>query len=202
MRRATAGGGDCTAPQLSNTSCTSLPAPQGGNFNGGTLGCDSPGPCTFDTAGCTYCGDGAKNGPEMCDGADLGGQTCVSNGFAGGAMACSKECTPDTNACNKCGNGVADSGEACDGADIKGKTCKSIDAGKYNGGTPGCTDSCDGFTTDNCDAGNCCQVSQMGGTCSLGLLRACVCLIKTSCCTNAWDQSCVNIAKSPCNAEC
>jgi hypothetical protein len=196
------GGAECTAPQLNNTSCTSLPAPQGGNFNGGALACVDPGPCTFDTAGCTYCGDGAKNGPEVCDGADLGGQSCMSNGFFGGAMACSKECMPDTAACNNCGNGVADANEACDGTDLKGKTCKAIDDGKYNGGTPGCRSDCGDFTTDKCTAGNCCQVSAMGGTCSLGLLKTCVCVIKGVCCSTAWDQSCVDIAKNVCGADC
>lgn len=196
------GGVECTAPQLNNTSCSSLPAPQGGNFNGGTLACVDPGPCTFDTAGCTYCGDGAKNGPEVCDGADLGGQSCMNNGFFGGAMACSKDCTPDTNACHNCGNGVADGAEACDGADLKGKTCKALDDGKWNGGTLGCAADCGGFATDNCTAGNCCVPSAMGGTCSLGLLKGCVCLIKGVCCSTAWDQSCVDIAKNVCGADC
>lgn len=196
------GAGECTAPQLNNQSCSSLPAPQGGNFGGGTLKCASPGPCTYDTAECTYCGDGAKNGAEVCDGADLGGKTCENSGFHGGTMGCTNMCTPDPSGCTNCGNGQINQGEACDGANINGKTCKSIDDSKYNGGTPTCNADCGGFTAENCNAGNCCVASNMGGTCSLGLIRLCVCALKLSCCQSKWDSSCVDLATDVCGAEC
>lgn len=46
------------------------------------------------------CGDGAIDAPgEHCDGSDLGGESCASLGFAGGALACDGSCTFDTSTC-------------------------------------------------------------------------------------------------------
>ena len=45
------------------------------------------------------CGDGTRAGAEACDGADLGGATCQSLGFGGGALACSQTCTLDASMC-------------------------------------------------------------------------------------------------------
>jgi len=39
-----------------------------------------------------YCGNGIADPGEVCDGADLQGQTCVTQGFAGGTLACSADC--------------------------------------------------------------------------------------------------------------
>ncbi len=38
------------------------------------------------------CGDGALNGSEVCDGSQLGGETCVSQGFDNGTLACNANC--------------------------------------------------------------------------------------------------------------
>jgi len=46
------------------------------------------------------CGDGVANGTEVCDGADLAGADCVSQGFAGGTLACAADCSGyDTSSC-------------------------------------------------------------------------------------------------------
>ena len=46
------------------------------------------------------CGDGSIDVPgEQCDGSDLGGASCVSLGFAGGALACDGSCVFDTGPC-------------------------------------------------------------------------------------------------------
>ena len=105
-------GANCTAPQLGNAACTTLPSPGGGNYSGGTLTCNSPGSCSFNKAACVYCGDGVKNGPEPCDGADLGGQTCQSQGFAAGNLSCSA-CAFNTGGCQNiiCGDGQCQNGE-------------------------------------------------------------------------------------------
>ena len=47
----------------------------------------SAGCAAFGTAGCYRCGDGLRAGPEACDGADLGGASCLSRGFEAGALA-------------------------------------------------------------------------------------------------------------------
>src|SRR5690606_20870569 len=107
----------CTAAQLGNHACESFTAPKNGNYHGGTLACGTPQSCTFNTGACTYCGDGVRNGPEQCEGASLGGQTCVSLGYAGGSLACSALCTFNTAGCDSddvCGDGVCgDSEDSC-----------------------------------------------------------------------------------------
>lgn len=41
-------------------------------------------------------------GDESCDGAELGGATCASLGYAGGRLRCSPVCTFDTRECSAC----------------------------------------------------------------------------------------------------
>lgn len=38
------------------------------------------------------CGDGTRMGTEVCDGVDLGGQSCQTQGFASGTLACAANC--------------------------------------------------------------------------------------------------------------
>lgn len=45
------------------------------------------------------CGNGEIEIGEACDFGNLGGQTCVSQGFAGGRLECAPGCTFDTRAC-------------------------------------------------------------------------------------------------------
>jgi hypothetical protein len=67
----------------------------------GTLAC--AGNCGgLDTTGCSNiaCGNGVIEGTEVCDGASLGGQTCVTQGFDGGALTCEPSCAAfDTGSC-------------------------------------------------------------------------------------------------------
>jgi hypothetical protein len=47
------------------------------------------------------CGDGVRRaGVEQCDEPDLNGQTCVSLGYASGALRCTATCTFDTSGCS------------------------------------------------------------------------------------------------------
>jgi len=50
-------------------------------------------------AGGAVCGNGVRESGETCDGADLGGSTCVSLGFTGGLLRCSASCGWDTSGC-------------------------------------------------------------------------------------------------------
>lgn len=45
------------------------------------------------------CGDGKIMGLEQCDGTNLAGKTCTSEGMSGGTLACSKTCQLDMSAC-------------------------------------------------------------------------------------------------------
>jgi subtilisin-like proprotein convertase family protein len=88
------GAGSCSPDQLDNQTCADH-AP----FTDGTLGCNSPTDCTFNTSDCFYCGDDSVDSGETCDGTDLDGHTCESEGFAGGDLACDASCNLDTSDC-------------------------------------------------------------------------------------------------------
>lgn len=91
-----AGSEQCDGVDLGGESCISL------GWDGGQLAC-SPA-CSFDTSGCTKdqpnpCPDGNKDPGEQCDGGDLGGESCASQGFSGGSLNCTANCTFDTSEC-------------------------------------------------------------------------------------------------------
>ena len=48
----------------------------------------------------TTCGDGALDAGEDCEAGNLAGQTCVSQGFDSGDLACAPGCTFDTSGCH------------------------------------------------------------------------------------------------------
>ncbi len=82
----------------------------------------------FDTSACHVCGNGILDGPEVCDGSELGGASCASlDPGAQGDLACLQDCSGfDTSACHRCGNGLAETTEDCDGDDLAGQTCSSL----------------------------------------------------------------------------
>jgi hypothetical protein len=121
----------------------------------GTLACSSQ--CTLDTSGCSApprCGDNLRNQPfEVCDGSDLAAQSCQSQGFATGTLACAADClTFNVGGCNaapSCGDGTVNQpGEACDLNDFRGATCQSLGLG---GGQLSCTSDCN-LDTNQCDS--------------------------------------------------
>jgi hypothetical protein len=109
-------------------------------------GCNLPG--TGVGGAPAVCGDGALQAGEECDGAALGGNTCVSinsnsTEFAGGTLKC-QGCRFDFSACTRptCGDGKVEGFESCDGANL-GKTpyCKDL-GGPYIGGMFSCMYNC------------------------------------------------------------
>ncbi|MFH2008396.1 MAG: PPC domain-containing protein [bacterium] len=106
-------------------------------------GDDDSGPCGDDLMQITQ--------GEVCDGVDLGGATCQSQGYTGGTLACNDTCDAfDTTACTggDCGNGVVNSDEQCDGTDLDGTTC--VDLGEPNGNLS-CNNDCT-FNTAGCSS--------------------------------------------------
>lgn len=70
---------------------------------------ECPNSCTLS------CGNGTADAGEECDGADLNGETCTSQGFDSGQLECDNDCTFDLSACTvECGNGTVHSSEGCD----------------------------------------------------------------------------------------
>ncbi len=110
----------CDGTALGTATCVS----QG--FEGGTLACAAD--ClAFDTTGCTAgvdCGNGVIDDGETCDGTELGGATCVTQGFEAGTLACASNCGAfDTSGCTggqegpeirECGAAVTPTTGTCD----------------------------------------------------------------------------------------
>lgn len=135
----------CDGSELNNQTCVT----QG--FTSGTLTCRSN--CTFNTSACVtvlpaVCGNGVIEGNEVCDGAALNSQTCVTQGFVSGSLSCSSNCAFNTSLCSNavCGNGIIDSGESCDGAALNSATC--VTQG-FDSGTLTCANNCT-FNTSAC----------------------------------------------------
>lgn len=62
-------------------------------------GAFTPG-CGDDTDPQPLCGNGAIDANEICDGAKLGGKTCLTEGFSAGTLRCRQDCSGyDTNEC-------------------------------------------------------------------------------------------------------
>ncbi|HLD02665.1 MAG TPA: hypothetical protein VJC07_03135 [Candidatus Nanoarchaeia archaeon] len=83
----------------------------------------------------TNCGDGAVSGSEVCDGTNLNGQTCVTQGFGGGALSCGATCSSFvTTSCwtNTCSD--------TDGGTVQGT--QGTVSGNYQGAPYSDTDSC------------------------------------------------------------
>ncbi len=132
-----------------------------------------PSPSPSPTPTGPACGDGVAEGDEECDGSDLLGASCLTEGFAGGTLRCT-DCAYDDSDCTLCGDGtVNDVGEECDGADLRGSSCE---ARGFAGGTLTCSASCtfdeSGCQAELCgngtiDAGEDCDGANLGGaTCA------------------------------------
>lgn len=105
-------------------------------------------------AGAPFCGDGERNGDEICDGDDVGALTCASLGQPDGTLRCNDTCDAvDLSGCGVepgCGDGTIDDGELCDTTDLGGLSCEALG---LDGGTLTCNDACDGFDTSACEGG-------------------------------------------------
>jgi cysteine-rich repeat protein len=140
----TVNGEECEGSDPGGQTCTGL------GFYEGTLACN-PGTCRFVTTGCTgSCGDfvvQAAHGEE-CDRTQLDSQTCQSQGYYPGTLACdAATCQFDFNGCaGRCGDGTIQSafGEVCDSSALGGQTCEGL--GLYNG-TLACGSNCQLVTT-------------------------------------------------------
>ena len=151
-----ANGELCDGDNLNGQSCVTR------GYYEGTLSCQSH--CmAFDESQCQQrCGDGtiqtAYN--EVCDGANLNGETCESRGYYGGTLACNPNCTGfnATGCTGYCGDSAVQTteGEVCDGINLNSQTCLTQG---YYGGTLTCNPNCASFSFTSCA-----QVGRCGDT--------------------------------------
>lgn len=111
----------CDGTEFGGETCASL------GFAGGALAC-APDCQSIVTTGCqplASCGDNMLNGGEQCDGAALGGQTCITQGFDLGQLACSPSCTLDTTGCSFDTQNCGGQGDFClfDENDLQSTCC-------------------------------------------------------------------------------
>lgn len=103
----------------------------GGGGGGSDTGVvtDTGGDTGNDSGGST-CGDGAAGDEELCDGADLRGQSCEALGFDSGVLACSATCGGfDTSGCvGECTPNCA--GRSCGPDPVCGTDCGSCTEGE------------------------------------------------------------------------
>ena len=78
----------CDGTDLAGADCASEGFPLGGELSC-TGACDD-----YDVSGCLtqLCGNDTLEGTEVCDGANLNGASCASEGFVGGTLGCSGSC--------------------------------------------------------------------------------------------------------------
>ncbi|MCX4248052.1 hypothetical protein [Paraliomyxa miuraensis] len=96
------------------------------------------------------CGDDVVEGDEVCDGTELGEETCLTQGFDGGDLACLADCSGyDTRGCllAVCGDGIAVGSELCDGRDTAESTCETEG---FDNGALLCMEDCASFDTSGC----------------------------------------------------
>ncbi len=118
---------------------------------GDGLSINQPAPVRVDFS---TCGNNVVEINEKCDGTELLGQTCqTQGGFSGGTLACKAACNAfDVSGCTGpgCGNGIIEGSEQCDGAQLGGKTCATVNpATPY--GALGCSPAC-AYDTSACFA--------------------------------------------------
>lgn len=120
-------------------------------------------------AATAVCGNGKRETGEGCDGADLGGFTCESTGYASGTLSCEPSCFLNFEQCVAmpvCGNGTLEINEECDNGTQNSDTVP--DACRTNCKKSYCGDGVIDIFED-CEPGdlggfNCVELGYGGGT--------------------------------------
>jgi hypothetical protein len=109
------------------------------------------------------CGNGVLDPGEQCDGINLNGATCASQGYVKGTLSCSSSCTFSTAQCSNCGNNVINAGEFCDGTALGSGTCTQ--QGCTGGGSLACNATCSAYNKTGCLG---CPPCNLNGICDAG----------------------------------
>lgn len=118
---------------------------------------ESEGSSSDTTAADPICGDGIVDDGEVCDTDTLGGESCESQGFLGGALGCLPDCTAhDTSEC-------VTPGDCCDAHETIGCADAVCEADICGADPFCCDDHWDGVCTDAALASEACL--DVGGAC-------------------------------------
>ena len=139
---------ECDGTDFDGESCSIQTA---GSLPEGSLTCVG-GCLQISAASCSNCGNGTREGAEVCDGQDFGLQTCTNQTqglLTQGALNCTNNCTVvDPGQCYQCGNGTVEGAESCETTDLDGQTCNTV-AG-HTDGALGCNTGCLTFDSSDC----------------------------------------------------
>ncbi len=133
----------------------------------GCVSCDDDGGSSGNQPAAQTCGNGVREGTEVCDGADSLPRSCLAWDMSkkwreGGLPACAADCSAvvqgtcveDTTVVPvvTCHNGVLDAGEKCDGEQGVPATCAELDpsAAWEAGGKPECSPDCHYVLVGSC----------------------------------------------------
>jgi len=125
------------------------------------------------------CGDGTRDGTEVCDGADLGGKTCMDLGFGGGTLACLSDCVGfDTSAC------VVENPDSCEGEECEPESCEGEECEP---------ESCEGeeCEPESCEGDDCEPGAELPTTpCNIGDEVGISCPSAARCSSGEWVEGC------------
>ncbi|MFH2010817.1 MAG: hypothetical protein ABI333_29720 [bacterium] len=116
------------------------------------------------------CGNGIREGLELCDTDDTVDISCEDLNVGQGIVTCTSDCLLDLSMCSEppeCGNGIREGMEECDASALSGAACDDLG---YDGGELSCDTSC-AF-----DTGMCCEHSCPGAgdtQCFGDVIRSC-----------------------------
>ncbi len=157
------------------------------------------------------CGDHVKNGTEVCDSPDFGGDSCEARGFAGGNLTCSAGCNQiSTGSCvtSVCGDGTVQSpAEECEPLINPPQTQACTTASSYPGTQ---TRTCNAVGNPNQCKWSTWTACSSTLSCNDGVLTSPpeVCdtpgeiLGEIACASGVIYQSCSNDCKSKVNSTC
>jgi hypothetical protein len=115
--------GDATSGDATSGDSTSGVSTTGDSTSGDSTTTDA----SSSTGPAPACGDDMVDAGEACDGADLGGEDCVSQGLGGGVLACLPDCSGfDSTGCMAGGMGdccAAHGSTGCDDAACEAVIC-------------------------------------------------------------------------------
>jgi len=136
-----------------NVGCTVRFEQPSGTSDAGT---NSDGQVSQDAA--PGCGDGILQTGEVCDGTDLGGQTCqTAAGYESGELLCRDTCQLDLSDCHTCGDGHLQGPETCDDENLGAgdgcdADCKAEPGWVCQGEPSRCVESCGNGQLDSGEA--------------------------------------------------